>query len=856
MDLINERTDILTGYKVQLLCGVSDCNTEDNNYIAIAKELVHSKKNITAFVGADCPSANMKFGRLVSRDDLAILHIHQSSSPFFSSRSLYRNSFDILGSNLQLTESLAALIKQYSWSHISVLFDYLDSSRLGLEAELDGAGSTAIQMLPVSDRDIPFEALLQSGNRIIVLMLGPLLCRRVLCLLHHHQLHHPSYQLIVVARTLQDLQAAETVVSGGLTCSPEQLAATAQGLRAVFLNHKLSQSSPAAPTDVSISFSQYKTAIQTDGSAISLPHERASLYFDAIWALAFVINSSIGPLGTELGLSISDYRYGNVMATDIIREQILKLNFEGVSGPIQFQNETGFTSRSVSLHQVANNSLVLFGVYEDTEFVYYKNFTFIDDVFDRVTTFEQVPLALAIFSLLATVLVFLVVLAAHVLTVHWRKKKSVKASSPMLAQMAYIGCHLLVMGTMILGLQQTLSLSPSQYCSLYQVINWNVFIGYTCLFSTLAVKMWRLYRLFVHVWQPGSRRLLSDRTLGVVVLLLLSITVAICLVWTVVDPYVPETSEQLATVHGTRVLLATVSCVCLSHHVWLGVLLLHNATVLLCTFVFACLTRKIKRQFFTTKSSFYLVLSVLITGGPIYIVHLLNISGTIEFIFLSFFLNTMVVACFVLLFLPPLVPVYRKKIRQRRREKYLKQFQLDMRKINVGNFRALRKRDTLDLRDFRNILLRFPYASRRNSVQHADPRSINIRKPPASPNPSLSSDSNEQLAITNSAALSHDKHLPHFHKHTSLITSQVSIDTVMTSLSFEETENRTFTHLSSFEEETLFSDEVMGSGRSAGEQSSELRAGAETLNCSPRRKSVVLETLVEYDTILALRRRE
>lgn len=779
---MNEREDLLEENQLQLVFGDSDCHTED--YITIVRALVHSKMNIAAVIGPGCSSTNMMIGQLVNRRKMALPHLHTSVSPLLKDRRKYRNSYGLLGTTVPVVEALVALIQQNTWGHISVIVQYqiefFHSLLLELQEELV-KHNTIIQTLPTNEI-IPLEAVLGSGNRIIIAFLESTKLSHLLCLLHHHHIIFPSYQLIVVTQgVLQATSVRE------FTCSLTQIVSSAQDLRAVFLDYQLSQANSTTSTNVSLTVLEYECAVPP---ATKTPPNRGPLYYDAVWALSFGLNSSMETLETDLGLQLSDYHYGNENATNIIQKEILSLSFEGLSGHIQFHNKTRFTARHITLYQIENQTFFPIGAYGEQGLVYNRNIKFIEDTFESVMQTQQVPLALAATVLLITVLVHVSVVTTHTLTVSLRHRKSVKASSPLLTQLAYIACYILGAGTVISCLQQVLPLSPSAYCSLYRVEIWTIFTGYTGLFGTLAVKTWRLYRIFVHVWQPGNRWLLSDLTLGVVVLCLLSLTVVVCVVWTVTDPLSPEEEQQVAKSEGTPVLLITVSCTSLSYRVWFGVLLGYNTVLLLCTMILAWLTRNIKRQFFNTNTYFYLVIVVLITGSPTYSIHMVNPSGKLEFILVTIFLNVTVLVCLVMMFLPPLAPVLKKKLKQRQKQKYLQQFEMDMNRIAEGRFKVVRRQDTFDYRDIRSILLRFPYTSRsrRNSV-HLSPLKV------------MSNNSTDNLSSTYTE--SHHCNNPRSSRYDSFVdsvTTRTSVTTAITRLSSEGEESCTFVNMMSLQE--------------------------------------------------------
>ena len=76
-------------------------------------------------------------------------------------------------------------------------------------------------------------------------------------------------------------------------------------------------------------------------------------YYDALWATALALNNSIDTLCLS-GVSLSNYTHGHKEATNIIREEMCKLKFQGISGEIQFDRKTGFCERTICIEELFN----------------------------------------------------------------------------------------------------------------------------------------------------------------------------------------------------------------------------------------------------------------------------------------------------------------------------------------------------------------------------------------------------------------------------------------------------------------------------------------------------------------------
>ena len=80
--------------------------------------------------------------------------------------------------------------------------------------------------------------------------------------------------------------------------------------------------------------------------------------YDGVWSLALALNNSIPNL-SDIGVDLAAYTYGYKEATDIVRDEVVRLKFQGASGHISYSNITGYALVSVDLNQVLDNTSVI-----------------------------------------------------------------------------------------------------------------------------------------------------------------------------------------------------------------------------------------------------------------------------------------------------------------------------------------------------------------------------------------------------------------------------------------------------------------------------------------------------------------
>jgi gamma-aminobutyric acid type B receptor len=206
------------------------------------------------------------------------------------------------------------------------------------------------------------------------------------------------------------------------------------------------------------------------------------------------------------------------------------LHFQGASGHISFNNKTGYTSASVDLHQVVDNTSVLAGYYDEDkqEIVSVGDAQFVENSFESMEL--VVHPALASLFLLLTILALALIVGTHVGTLVFSSFPAIRASSYRLGQLAFIGCYLIVLCFLCFTIREVTTSTSVSITSLCVIQAWCLPLGLTLILGTLTAKTWRLYRIFCHLRKPG--KLLHDWVLIVVVFVLATVDVVLCSVWT------------------------------------------------------------------------------------------------------------------------------------------------------------------------------------------------------------------------------------------------------------------------------------------------------------------------------------
>lgn len=674
VQLINNRSDILHGYTLELLKGDSGCNVISKASTSLVENIFYKGKHVLGIIGPGCSAAGLFVSKVISTNQrsISIPTIHLGGSPvFLTERQAFPLSFSMLDVPHTSADAILAVMQHNGWSSISILYDesHLYYSTIVEHFQQNHIKGLTIPIASVHYRDrIPFNEIRKSENRIILLLVGENMLSNVLCIIYKNGYVHPTYQLVFMNRSPSDLGAVNMLYDKQrMTCDLDELLEAAE--KSIFLQyHDNSASLKMKSTDVGLTQNQFKQRymklIRKYSRRMNIntePSVWAAFYFDSTWAMALALNKSEDEL-RSLGLSLAQFKYGQNQITDVIHKHLVQLSFEGVSGKIKFNNTTGFISRGMDVSQLRQGDLKLLLYFNGSDLISLNNRTrllAIEDDFDNFGTITQVPIAISTLCMIVTLIVLILLASFHYISIVYRSFPSLKASNLKIIQMAYIGSYLTIAGIICEGIAVTLNSRDDKRCKLLHAMFLQVFCGMTLIFSTICSRTWRLYRIFIHFNNPG--KFISDRALFFFICLCLTMELPILLIWVFTDPIYPVATRNFLTN------LVRIHCTSETLKIWFLSLLSYNALLLFLSCYFALRCHKVSQKDF--KSNSVLILAYLLTleltlGTGIYFLLPESDSPLQEYLTINLMLLVYIFSCWGLLFLPPILPLLKSERRK------------------------------------------------------------------------------------------------------------------------------------------------------------------------------------------------
>ena len=693
VELINNRSNILDGYTIELVQGDSGCNLRSKaNQALFEKLLFNDNKPPVGIVGPGCSNSALTVSSLIRREELSMLTIHVAGSLLLANRSLYEYSFGTLDSTTVFVQASLALMERNDWKHVGILYDesriYYSSTASEFERDLRKRNDVLYFASAIYDTFVPLDVIVNDRIRVIFLLVGPDYLSRILCLACHNNVTYPIYQFIIVSRVIEEIEPVTFMYMGDpISCTRDEMIMATNGSLIIHYQLKSFQN----VTDVGLSYNQFFDMYQqrvTDYNrqATSLsnvgndtppitPSFWAGSFFDAVWSMALAMNASIDRISELRSRDNNTYSFYGSGLANVLRENLLERNFSGLSGDIAYNRSSGYVIRNVNVYQIKNGKQMdLIAYYDklnDTIVLSSDDGDFINGTFRTERTIYAVSLIVGGISLSTTVLSFILTVVLHILTIVYRQQKSVKASSTKLSHIAFIGCYLLALCGLVNFMVECLSgkISPTFQCNLFPILNASATLGGTLLFGPICARTWRLYRIYVHFTKPG--RTISDGFLLMVILVLFTLNLFIAIVPSAVHPFLPHPTNvsHLLEVKDSQgdttefVIMETVTIVCFQNYyfIWFGCSIMFTVLLMFGSFWLAFSTRHIPHKNFQTHSIILLVylLSGFITLGLL--LYFLFTSNLLEYISLSVVLNASILFSCFLLFMPPLYPSLKHK---------------------------------------------------------------------------------------------------------------------------------------------------------------------------------------------------
>ena len=324
---VNDQTDLLKDYDIEILRLDGGCDILGRTVIGV-NELVCNCKNIVGIIGPSCERSSTIVSQFTNRADFSMITINYGGQN--AGIGSYSYAFGILGSKSIYSMAFAELIKHNNWTNYALLYSGSNHHYSTLGRELFNLTSL-IGFPPrfisdIYDNFIPLRAVKRSFSRVVIIIDSPRVILRTLCLAYHEGIVFPSYQWVFQGTMSQDFSNTSFKYEGRIySCSESEINASVNGSINFFLN-ALQDDKDEDTCSEGGYHDGYELETHAYSKEFHVPSktsEWAKGFYDAVWALAYALNSSL----VDLNASLIDYELGSPVLAESIKNHMLDLEF-------------------------------------------------------------------------------------------------------------------------------------------------------------------------------------------------------------------------------------------------------------------------------------------------------------------------------------------------------------------------------------------------------------------------------------------------------------------------------------------------------------------------------------------------
>ena len=543
-DEINNNTDILPGYKLELIEANSKCARDPGlrEFVRNVIESEHRGENVpVAVLGPGCSSSTIPIASVAGRDDIRIPQLSYGATSVFLS---FARSYPYFYRTVPTDSFIIArvkLMKEFNWKRYGVhnarqgdtnqIVKEHEIATLRLEAErripdsvvvYSGESQTSVDNDNYTDR-LPFtEDMIAARMRIGMLYASQQNIEQFFCFLYRQNLIYPQVVWIL------SNQGGRWYDTSTKDCSVEEIRQATHG--AIQFDYQFNTSDPNDIINVTNkTFTEYyKDYINevknyffevnnynVSSSNISeLVNNWATVAYDSMWTLGLALDKADRSLN-EQNLSLLNSSLGNNITSSAILEELKNISFNGTSGTIQFDKEHK-REMTIAIHQVQHGRLVRIGSYfpsentddlgeldlDDSALLWSLDNPPLDD-FTTETIYADEWAVILMWMLL--VIGFIWNSFSLVVNFRYQQFQSIKASSPPLNHMIFAGNYILLIAGTALVIQSMREHDTVTFSTLCWTHNWLFDLGLLLLLNTTLLKSWRIYVIFhSFTWKPSK----------------------------------------------------------------------------------------------------------------------------------------------------------------------------------------------------------------------------------------------------------------------------------------------------------------------------------------------------------------
>uniref|UniRef100_A0A8P4GDM8 Gamma-aminobutyric acid (GABA) B receptor, 1b n=1 Tax=Dicentrarchus labrax TaxID=13489 RepID=A0A8P4GDM8_DICLA len=606
MDLVNNRTDILPDYELELIHYDSMCDPGEATKLLY--DLLYTEP-IKIVLMPGCSSVSTLVAEAARMWNLIVLS-YGSSSPALSNRQRFPTFFRTHPSATLHNPTRVQLFQKWKWTKIATIqqtTEVFTSTLDDLEDRVAEAGiEISVRQSFLTDPAVAVKNLKRQDARIIVGLFYETEARKVFCEVYKEKLYGKKYVWFLIGWYADNWFK---INDPSINCTVEQMTEAVEGhvtTEIVMLNPETVRGASNLTSQEFLA--QLMSKLGGKNPEETGGFQEAPLAYDAVWALALALNKTVGPLKAK-GHRLEDFNYNNRAITAEIYRAMNTSSFEGVSGHVVFDAQ-GSRMAWTLIEQLQGGSYKKIGYYDSTKgnLSWYGNDKWIGSgpPADQTVVIEEFRylsqklfVSVSVFAGLG-ILLGIVCLTFNIYNSNVRY---IQNSQPYLNNMTAVGCMMALAAVFPLGIDG-LHVHRRQFPVVCQFRLWLLGLGFSLAYGSMFTKIWWVHTVFTKKDDKKDKRKvyqhLEPWKLYATVGVLLSIDILSLMIWQLVDPLhiTVEKFTREAPKGDLDVLIQPLLEHCSSEkmNTWLGVVYGYKGLLLLLGIFLAYETKSISTE--------------------------------------------------------------------------------------------------------------------------------------------------------------------------------------------------------------------------------------------------------------------
>ena len=680
-DEINNHTNLLPGYHIELIikrretCSIYEISIGLSNLLKYTID--PPCRPVVAVSGLGCSSQTIIMSPIAGHDGFDLIQLATANSPIFQTQNdRFPHLWTFLGSATVYADTVLALMDDFNWKRVGLVYNsdsaftreiavYFEqkikssrSKKLVFSEEIRGTNKIYFDRVisNIKSQGVTILVVMLDGEQVNILVTRAV--KEGLLYPQYTWIHVETIPEWLVNKELHDPATIFTGIQGHiflvpLTAAHNPLAHLVSGEPYSAFEHKLKNKLP-----------QLKDLYNESDIISNVVF--GSYYYDQVWALALALNKSL-PVLRNKNLSIDNYTIGQPEITDIIEEQMASLSFKGAGGLVEF-NQYRSVSTLVQIIWFIDKTEHNVGIYNHLNVTNFHTSMNASDLpkdrLDNVYVLIPLPVAIVLYVAAAAVVIFTTIQLVLFMYLHYNNSKVVKATSPYLSLVMFVGCYLFCLAAIFTITQGSFLLSSNMYSATICLILLSAMNAFSLTLTTLFFKLLRVYHIFKssnHLKSNLGKKFKNYSLLFFI--LLLALTPNIVFLFSLMFKM-----PKMSTIRNSKFInVVHIRLTGTGPYVAVACMFAYLAMFLLLILFLAIRTRKIEYENFkdTKKINIFIAIVFFVTAmGCSSVSILFLVENEIDgYVVLTVCLLILPTACQLVLFLPKILPTILSGIR-------------------------------------------------------------------------------------------------------------------------------------------------------------------------------------------------